>query len=180
MVLEFDTWIAELATLYHVWQDVLRKHNGLVSSGEWFAIFKKPNSNTPIVVCKAEESCRPKLGASLVEIPQKTKMYIVNKVSCTLEPTPLEQRMLIAMWDDRGDNLVNKVFGYVGRVRMYAVKRGQRKVTILFYYGLVCKLYWDPERFRWPKGKVFMNYTLQLGRDILCGQNIVSKVVACK
>jgi hypothetical protein len=59
------------------------------------------------------------------------------------------------------------VRGFPERVRVVEVKRGQKKTVVMFYYGRIRDLDWDPARVTWSDSTPFMEYSTQKGQELL-------------
>lgn len=70
--------------------------------------------------------------------------------------------------------------GYLRRVRVVVVQRGQRRLWSILFYGRVDQLQWDPNRFSWGDNTLLMTYTAALGRLLLRAQHVVPAMVTGK
>jgi hypothetical protein len=87
---------------------------------------------------------------------------------------------LNAVWDNRGEDLVNKILGYVCHIRVVMIQRRPKKMNIQLFYNRVNQLTWDPDRFK-KKGKtLFMSYGSNLRRYLLRKRHVISWVVERK
>ena len=84
------------------------------------------------------------------------------------------------VWDARGDDIMNYYFGYIGLVRVMEVICGPKQAKILFYYGLVRLLEWNPASVSWPKSCEFMKYSSSVERKLLRSQVQVPTIVEKK
>ena len=66
-------------------------------------------------------------------------------------------------------NLLGKMEGFFHEVKVIFINRGPKqegkKNEVLFFYGKVTTLGWDPDIWRWVDGGHFLNYTTKDGRD---------------
>ena len=51
------------------------------------------------------------------------------------------------------------------------MKEVEDKEKIIFFYGKVTSLEWDPDRWRWMDGSRFLNYTTKDGRETISNRN---------
>lgn len=65
-------------------------------------------------------------------------------------------------------------------VRVVPIQRRQRKTRILFYYGRVDQLEWDPKLYTWSDTTPLMAYTAAFGRILLKSKHVVPAVVPTK
>lgn len=63
---------------------------------------------------------------------------------------------------------------------MVMIKRGPKKTCTYLFYGRSDSLEWDPERYQWESSTPFMNYTTELGRNLLKSQHVEPNVVTVK
>lgn len=78
---------------------------------------------------------------------------------------------------------IMQVTSQFDRVKVVGHKRGQRKAEVLFYYGWVDQLNWDPMKVQWTgqMGQTpFMGYTTKLRYDLLREKHVVPNVVEKK
>ena len=50
-------------------------------------------------------------------------------------------------------------------------KGREKKEEIMFFYGKIATLEWDPDRWRWMDGGHFLDYTTKDGRDFIGNRN---------
>jgi hypothetical protein len=82
-------------------------------------------------------------------------VYTVQEFSQTLQQVPLL------------DGFISAISGYFDLTRIIATTHGQKKVPVLFFYGLVKEFLWDPGRFSWSDQTGFLDYSTTKGRAIL-------------
>ena len=67
-----------------------------------------------------------------------------------------------------------EVEGFFHEVKIIYTNRGPKKEgeeEVIFFYGKVATLPWDPDRWRWGDGGRFLDYTTKNGREILTSRN---------
>ena len=65
---------------------------------------------------------------------------------------------------------------FVARVQVVVVKHGPHKEKIQLFYGRICNLLWDPRCPVWSNGKNFMDYTTQMGRELLRAKHSIPDI----
>ena len=67
--------------------------------------------------------------------------------------------------------------GHFHEVKVMFTNRGAKKEgeeereEVIFFYGKVASLSWDPDRWRWGDGDKFLDYTTKGGREIITSRN---------
>jgi hypothetical protein len=185
---EVGAWQAAMRVIDRTWNVLLRRNTPLVTHGDWYGFYERPDALAPFNVVKMCLLFTPRLlnGAVNIEVPVDVPTYVVQHQSAILQELTYEQRCVGARWDLRGEDLVSPISGVMRRVRVIPVTRGPKQRTILLYYGRVDQLSWDPARYAWnlpnTKGEqpAFMNYSAQLGRSLLRWKHVVPDVVIRK
>ena len=70
--------------------------------------------------------------------------------------------------------------GFFYEVKVIRTYRGPKdkgeeekyKEEIIFFYGKVATLGWDPDRWRWSNGSHFLNYSTKSGREAIVNRNL--------
>jgi hypothetical protein len=74
------------------------------------------------------------LGRGTIELSEAVEVFTVCTQSMMLEPVGLSEGYMSAL------------IGHVMKVRVILTSRGQKKLQVLFFYGKIAELAWDPAR----------------------------------
>lgn len=91
-------------------------------------------------------------GTCRIDIHEVAPIYTIQQTSSSL--TPINEHLPF-------------IRGSAQLVRIVVAKRGQKQTEVLFYYGRVRALTWDPNRLFWSDHSPFMDYSTQKGRAFL-------------
>ena len=70
---------------------------------------------------------------------------------------------------------LGEIEGFFYKVKVVHTNRGPKREgkieEIIFFYGKLASLGWDPDRWRWMDGGQFFDYTTKDGRDSIIKRN---------
>lgn len=136
-------------------------------------------SENPLLVVQVHAELQIEVGGTVQNWPilRTEQLKEVRPVSGTL-----------ATWHPGEDHPTGErdcllVRGIFRRVRIIEVNKGPKKKSLLFYYGRLDWLNWDPKRLQWPGKQAatpFMDYNVKLVRDLLREKHIIPNPVERK
>jgi hypothetical protein len=130
---------------------------------EWIGLFDPPTAAIPTVVFQGQ------VFPNYV-ISQDVQTLVFDDTQGCFTVMPQSKVLLPASEVQQVDRRRGRRREYIGtpaRVRVQSVAKGPRKKTILFYYGKIRELTWDPAKLKWPEGVEFLHYSTKLGRKLL-------------
>jgi hypothetical protein len=155
-------WGGIINKLAEDWRGKLEEDSDSTYAGMWLGLYEEGKEDPVFVVrCVSEftPSCFQPYNITLF-IP--AKCFTVGTYSRCLRE-----------WEHPDGD----VEGYFHEVKIIHTNRGpkkkegEEKEEVIFFYGKVTTLPWDPDRWRWGDGGRFLDYTTKKGREILTSGN---------
>jgi hypothetical protein len=125
---------------------------------EWLGLYLSAEASLPSVVFQ---------GKSLpdIMIDGCHTMVALIRVPEAMVPQP-QSRTLFPIATKLLDSSISH-YGIIHQVRILPCVRGQRKRPVLFFYGKVTDLCFDPSRLKWSDQSSLLDYSTQRGRTLL-------------
>lgn len=174
---EASAWTAAVAVFQNQWPGYLTGHAELLMEHEYVGLFADPGDNSlPICVVKYQAGLRVPIrdqSQVTLEVPLTSPLYTVKPRTRCLEKIETAQRTVTATLAPDGRCTSTTLSGYIRKVRVVGIERGQRKVKELLYYGRIDLLDFDPGLIKFHDDICFMSYTTKRGRDMLRRHHII-------
>ena len=156
---EVEDWYEITDKISRKWSYLLEEEDAL-QAVLWVGLYNNGKEDPEFVI-----QCTTKFTVSCVQwynltLPFPVPCYTVGTHSRCLR-----------VWE-RPLGEMDGYFHEVKVIRTYRGPKGKReeekeKEEILFFYGKVATLGWDPDRWRWSDGSRFLNYTTKSGREAI-------------
>ena len=138
----------------------------------WLGLYEMGKEDPTLVVrCESEFTPSPCFQLYTLTLPIPSKCFTVGTYSRCLRE-----------WE----HPEGEIEGHFHEVKIIYTNRGVKKEgeeereEVIFFYGKVATLSWDPDRWRWGDGGRFLDYTTKKGGDILTSRSQGSSRVADK
>ena len=164
-----EEWVDMIDKIGGKWRNLLEKDEDTAYPGQWLGFYKREEED-PVCVFQCVEGFTPEcLQWHNATLPFPTPCYMVGTHSRCLR-----------VWE----RPLGEIEGYFHKVKIIRTKRGPTKEgereEIIFFYGKLATLGWDPDRWRWIDGGHFLDYTTKGGRDAIINQNAGTTRAAVK
>jgi hypothetical protein len=138
--------------------------------GDWFDLYAHPIDPTPLAVIQRKH----------IPYVQLVHQVFISTTTEELFKVRLQSQTLLHIHAADSGAAVLRIAGFPARVRVISVPRGPKKVQVLFFYGRVRDLSFDPARLVWSDKSNLLAYTTQKGRALLCNQHSPPAMAATK
>lgn len=167
---EFGAWNAATATFRRQWEGYQSRHAAELIEHESAGFLINESDPLPICVVKYKHGIRiPLRNQGIVHtwIPLTCPLSTVLARTRCLEVIDIASRTDTAADAPDGSGRATLITGFIRKVRVVEITRGQRNLKSLLYYGRIDLLDFDPWRIKFHDGISFMSYTTKKGRDLL-------------
>ena len=153
-------WREVVSKVAENWRHLLEMEEDPAYPGQWVG-FYEGDEEEPVFVLRCSTDYTPNcLQRYNVFLPLPVKCFTVGKYS----------RCLREWKEPRGE-----ATGFYHKVKIIHTNRGPtvdgEREEVVFFYGKLATLGWDPDRWRWIDGGKFLNYTTKDGREAITNRN---------
>ena len=157
---EEEVWVDITCKIADQWCNLLEFEEDTAIPGHWLGLYIQGEEDSAFVIRCDKDFTPACLQRYKLTIPIPTQCYTVGTHSRCLRTC------------DRPNGEVEEIF-YM--VKVIHTNRGPKKEgeqdEIIFFYGKLAFLRWDPDRWRWMDGGRFLNFTTKDGREFITNNN---------
>lgn len=137
--------------------------------GQWVGFYINRGEDTTFVLQCANDFAPPCMQLHHLSMPFPVQCFTFGTHSPCLRE-----------WENPKGEMV----GFLHKVKITSIDKGPQKKgkikEVVFFYGKMATLGWDPDCRRWVDGLCFLNYTTKFGRDFVINRNLGITCVAEK
>jgi hypothetical protein len=157
---ESGDWEEMTEKLSDQWRHLLETDEDTAYAGQWLGLYVDGKED-PAIVFRCDKDFTPEcLKWYTVTLPFPVQCYTVGTYSRCLRE-----------WEQP----LGEMEGFFHKVKIIHTNRGPKKEgekePIIFFYGKLATLGWDPDRWRWIDGGYFLDYTIKAGREAISNRN---------
>ena len=145
------------------WRGKLEEDMDATYPGMWLSLYEEGKEDPTFVVRCGPEFTPPCLQLHKVTLPIPSNCFTVGTYSRCLRE-----------WE----HSEGEIDGHFHKVKIMHTSRGPKqegeedREKVIFFYGKMATLPWDPDRWRWGDGGCFLDYTTKNGREIFSSRNL--------
>ena len=142
------------------WRQLLEMEDDLTYPGQWDGFYEDEEEKPVFILRCSTDYISTCFQRYNIFLPLPAQCFTVGKYSrCFRE------------WENpRGETT-----GSYHKIKVIRTNRGPtidgEREEVVFFYGKLTTLGWDPDRWRWINGGKFVNYTTKDGRDSIINRN---------
>jgi hypothetical protein len=152
--MEEGEWLEVIDNVSGQWRQLLETEEDPAYPGQWVDFYKDEKSDPAFILRCATVYTPILLQRYNIFHPLPVQCFTIGKHSRCLRT-----------WE----NPSGRMNGSYHKVKIIRTNRGPTKdgvkEEVVFFYGKVATLGWDPDRWRWADGGHFLDYTTKAGRD---------------
>ena len=158
--LERGDWEEVTDEISRYWHHLLVTEEDNTYVGQWVGFYVGTKEDPALVIRCGEEFTPECLQRKTLNLPLLVQCYTVGTHSRCLRE-----------WERPQVELE----GFFHKVKIFHTNRGPKRKgkreEIIFFYGKLASLGWDPARWRWINGGYFLDYTTKDGRDTILNRS---------
>ena len=142
------------------WRQLQESKEDTTYAGHWLGFYVGREEDLALVLRCDEDFTHECMQRNTLTLPLPVQCFTVGTHSRCLRE-----------WEHPQGELE----GFFHKVKIIHTNRGPKKEgkreEIIFFYGKLATLGWDPDKWRWIDGGRFLNYTTKDGRDNILNMN---------